>query len=267
MKQIFVSCVCLLLSWPSSLEANQIQSGISGRVIGGNNAFSGQFPFVAAIQITTSDGRYFCGGTLISDDWILTAGQCVDGAILFTIQLGSTSLSKTDGNRVTLASSEYVLHPSYDPLTIQNDIALIQLRIPIEFTNYILPVHSLPTADLDSGNRVVVLGWGQTSDDDPDLSDDLKYVAVSVLTNVECQITYGNQITDEMLCVDGNYNEGTCNGDTGSPLVVVVALGNAQLVGVSSFISGNGCESTDPSGYTRVYPYVEWIKNVTNITL
>jgi hypothetical protein len=53
-----------------------------GRVIGGNNAFSGQFPFVAAIQITTSDGRYFCGGTLISDDWILTAGQCVDGCVL-----------------------------------------------------------------------------------------------------------------------------------------------------------------------------------------
>ena len=48
-------------------------------------------------------------------------------------------------------------------------------------------------------------------------------------------------------------------------MINVVSMGNAQLVGVASFVSGNGCESTDPSGYTRVYPYVGWIKNVTGL--
>lgn len=39
---------------------------------------AGQFPFAAAITISTSTGRYFCGGTLINSQWIVTAGQCVD---------------------------------------------------------------------------------------------------------------------------------------------------------------------------------------------
>jgi secreted trypsin-like serine protease len=49
------------------------------RIIGGETARSGQFPFSAAIYIRTEDGSYFCGGALISNQWVLTAGQCVNG--------------------------------------------------------------------------------------------------------------------------------------------------------------------------------------------
>jgi hypothetical protein len=83
-----------------------------------------------------------------------------------------------------------------------------------------------------------------------------------------------------MVCVEGNYNEGTCNvnlsltllirvmnaffkGDNGSPLVELYMYRYYLMVGIASFISGNGCESTDPSGYTRTFPYNEWIRNVT----
>lgn len=52
-------------------------------------------------------------------------------------------------------------------------------------------------------------------------------------------------------------------GDTGSPLIDIYTKYHEVHVGISSFVSGNGCESTDPSGYTRTLPYVEWIKNVT----
>ena len=48
-------------------------------MIGGSLARSGQFPFSAAIFTTTLDGNYFCGGALVTDQWVLTAGQCVDG--------------------------------------------------------------------------------------------------------------------------------------------------------------------------------------------
>jgi secreted trypsin-like serine protease len=67
-----------------------------------------------------------------------------------------------------------------------------------------------------------------------------------------------------MVCVNGNYNEGTCTGDMGTPLLQHVGRGYYLIVGVASFISGNGCESTDPSGYTRTFSYMDWIKNVTN---
>lgn len=52
---------------------------LGSRIIGGEVARSGQFPFAAAIYTTTVDGTYFCGGTLLNTQWILTAGQCVDG--------------------------------------------------------------------------------------------------------------------------------------------------------------------------------------------
>lgn len=50
-------------------------------------------------------------------------------------------------------------------------------------------------------------------------------------------------------------------GDNGSPLIEYVSH-SYWLVGIASFISGNGCESTDPSGYTRTFPYTTWIKSV-----
>ncbi|XP_968854.2 brachyurin [Tribolium castaneum] len=259
MKLICTLCLFLVYTWTSS--AKQITNS---RIIGGITAFAGQFPFAVAIETTTKDGKYFCGGTLLNDQWIITAAQCADGALLFSIQIGATSLSDPDENRLVLATSEYVLHPEYDPATLKNDIALIELRIPIQFSNYILPIHGLPEAALEAGVRVVALGWGQTSDEDAGLSDKLKFVTVTSLTNDECRLVYGNQITDQMVCVEGNYNEGSCKGDTGSPLVRVISLGNALLIGVASFVSGNGCESTDPSGYTRISPYVDWIANVTN---
>lgn len=52
---------------------------LGGRIIGGEPARAGQFPFAAAVYSTTVDGTFFCGGTLLTEQWVLTAGQCVDG--------------------------------------------------------------------------------------------------------------------------------------------------------------------------------------------
>jgi hypothetical protein len=59
-------------------------------------------------------------------------------AVLFTIQLGSNTLEGDDPYRVKVASSEYVVHPDYNPLTLENDIGLIKLRMPVEYSREIL---------------------------------------------------------------------------------------------------------------------------------
>lgn len=56
-------------------------------------------------------------------------------------------------------------------------------------------------------------------------------------------------------------------GDTGGPLVLEDADGIAVLTGVTSFVSANGCHSTDPAGFTRLSPYLSWIKNETGVEL
>ncbi|RZC40834.1 Trypsin domain containing protein, partial [Asbolus verrucosus] len=69
------------------------------RIIGGQPGSIGQFPFVAAINVQTANSRFFCGGTFFKNQWIITAGQCVDGAILFTINLGSVLLDGSSRRR------------------------------------------------------------------------------------------------------------------------------------------------------------------------
>ncbi|KAJ3656420.1 hypothetical protein Zmor_015500 [Zophobas morio] len=238
-------------------------SGKEVRIIGGNESFVGDYPFAAAIYVETEDGKYFCGGSIYNQNWAITSGNCVYKAVLFTIQVGSVHLEGHDPNRQTVATSEYVIHPDFNPDTMENDIGLIRFRMPITYTQYVQPVY-LPFRVIGDGESAISIGWGQTSDSDAEFSTTLKYVSVVSLSNQECKITYGNQITDNMICAAGNYNEGTCVGDNGSPLLEFYMYRFHYIVGIASFISGNGCESTDPSGYTRVFPYVDWIRNVTS---
>ncbi|KAJ3656340.1 hypothetical protein Zmor_015424 [Zophobas morio] len=232
------------------------------RIIGGLDANAGQYKFAAAITVTTETSRFFCGGSLLTNQWIITAGQCVNGATLFTIQIGSNKLTEDDTNRVIVATSEYVIHPEFNPTTLENDVGLIKLRIPVEFTNYVNTIYYADSTPVGNSTSLVAIGWGQTSDDDPELSEHLQGVQVVSISNEECRFTYGSQLTDNMLCVAGSYNEGTCIGDTGSALIQIVSRGAQVHTGIASFVSGNGCQSTDPSGYTRTHPYLDWIKSI-----
>jgi len=62
-----------------------LKSGES-RIIGGEEAAKGQFPYQAAITLSDYD---FCGGSLISKNWVLTAGHCVDRYSQWTVDLGA----------------------------------------------------------------------------------------------------------------------------------------------------------------------------------
>jgi hypothetical protein len=145
-------------------SARSTKSTVTNRIVGGNAAFAGQFPYSAAIYKSTIDATFFCGGCLLNNEWIVTAGQCVDGALLFTIRLGTNNLNSNDPNALRLATDYYVLHPDFNTLTLENDVGLIKLRMPIEFTSYIRPIHYLPVGDLAPYTGTTGIGWGQVDD-------------------------------------------------------------------------------------------------------
>ncbi|KAJ3634313.1 hypothetical protein MTP99_011198 [Tenebrio molitor] len=240
-----------------------VRSTSSNRIIGGAAARPAQFPYAAAIFVETANSRHFCGGTIVGKRWILTAGTCVYNAVAFTIYLGSVSLDGDDPNRMILATNDYEIHPEFNPETLENDVGLVKLRMEITYyTTYVSQVRFMPTSVLPSSAFVVALGWGQVSDDDNVPYNDLHYVNVTTISNEECRITYGTQITDEMVCTAGNFNEGTCIGDSGGPLLQDTPMRHFMLVGVASFVSGNGCESLDPSGFSRAFSYMPWLNQV-----
>jgi secreted trypsin-like serine protease len=258
MMKAITLVLCIFLTCVQAAQIKQIE----GRIIGGEVANAGQFPFAASIYKRTSDGTFFCTGTILYSQWIITAGQCVDGALLFTIRVGSNKLNSDDPNALTLATDTYFLHPDYDPTTLSNDIGLIKLRMRLSYNDYIFSVSLLAGSELPDAAPIVTFGWGQTSDETAGLVDDLNYVDLVTLSNEECTLAFGNQVNENMVCVAGNNNQGICRGDLGSPLIQYSGY-LTYHVGVASFISSNGCESTDPSGFTRTWPYARWIINTT----
>jgi secreted trypsin-like serine protease len=111
--------------------ASTRRNNAASRIIGGQLARVSQFRFSAAIHVQTADSKFFCGGALTGNQWIITSGNCVYNAILFTIQLGSNTLEGDDPNRIVVSTSTYYLHPDFNPETIDNDIAVIELRMPV----------------------------------------------------------------------------------------------------------------------------------------
>jgi hypothetical protein len=164
MKFFVLALLCLSIVSARTFLRKLPNSKPGARVVGGQLANAGQFPWQAAIYKYTADGRYFCGGTLFNEQWILTAGQCVIDATEFIIQLGSNQLDSVDDNRLVLSTSTYYVEPRFDPtVSFAHDVGMIKLRMPITFTDYIQPVRMLSSmAPIYKGVIVEFAGWGQT---------------------------------------------------------------------------------------------------------
>jgi secreted trypsin-like serine protease len=266
MKLLIFIVLCFSTIWGATIQKRRpyrLDKKIDGRIIGGIPAKDTEFPHVVSIWTTTPLGRYFCGGAVIDRQWILTAGHCVQDAVSFSIQLGSINLSGTDPQRVTVTATSSIVHPDFDEETLVNNIGLINLPEALKYTDYI-NVIALPTEALPDNTVSTAIGWGQVNDDESGPVNTLQKVEVVTLSNEHCKYTYGSQITDNMVCALGAYNEGICIGDIGTPLIQGEGEDSVHI-GIASFLSSNGCESIDPSGFTRTFEYLDWIKNATNI--
>lgn len=245
---------------------------LTGRIAGGNVATPNEYPWQAFLQI--SQGwpvfqDYVCGGTLISNQWILTAANCLDGASLIKVYLGAHDLTATnEWQRVIFTTTDYKKHPSWNAQTLNGDIALIKLPVPVNFTSYIKPI-CLPSTNDPShnGDTVYLTGWGRTSGSGSvgPLSPVLRETTTTVIGNSECSSIYGNVVTDNIICSSGAGGRGICPSDNGGPMGYMNADGTFTQIGVASFYAAAGCENSLPSGFTRIRNYVNWISQETSI--
>ncbi|PNF13584.1 Chymotrypsin BI [Cryptotermes secundus] len=236
-------------------------------ITNGYTATHGQFPWQVAIII---DNSYFCGGSLISDDWVLTAAHCAINFTSFDVTLGSSQVDILSPGSRTLQSRTSFIHEEYDSSRINNDIALIKLPQMIDFTLYILPARLPSRAQVNDtlvGETLRCSGWGIICDDCSEISSTLQYVDLSVITNSVCQEVFGELITDTKICVSTGDLKSPCNGDSGGPLVFQEDDGRYTEVGIVSFGHILGCERGYPVAFTRITSYLDWIEEKTGIQI
>ncbi|XP_055532527.1 collagenase-like [Wyeomyia smithii] len=235
------------------------------RVVNGKDAELGQFPYQALVLIRLANGKgALCGGSLLSAEWVLTAGHCVQGAESFEVTLGAVELKNNtnDSGRLTLSSTEFIRHEDYQAGSATNDVAVIKLPSKVTFTDRIQPV-KLPTGkDSYAQQHVLVSGFGQQKDNGG-VAQKLQYAPLTVISNTECMLVYGPAaIKTSNVCARGVNRESACHGDSGGPLVLEQ---DRTLVGVVSFGTLWGCERGLPVVYARVTEFRDWIKEKTNV--
>ncbi|XP_067648083.1 collagenase-like [Eurosta solidaginis] len=144
-----------------SVEPNIVPSL---RILNGQSAAACQFPYQAGLWLY--DGgptRWWCGGSLISNEWILTAAHCMTDLLSVNVILGSTTRSNTPVN-FDVDKNNFIIHAEFNDGTVYHDIALIIIPA-VTYTNATQPVclptraSSYPTYE---GETVVMAGWGRT---------------------------------------------------------------------------------------------------------
>ncbi|XP_032058360.1 trypsin I-P1 isoform X1 [Aythya fuligula] len=239
---LFVAFVGVGVAFPISDDDDD-------KIVGGYTCTKNSVPY----QVSLNSGYHFCGGSLISSQWVLSAAHCYKFSI--QVKLGEHNLATQEGTEQTISSSKVIRHSGYNAYTLDNDIMLIKLSKAATLNSYVNTV-PLPTSCVATGTTCLISGWGNTLSSGSLYPDKLQCLKAPVLSSSQCSSAYPGRITSNMICV--GYLEGgkdSCQGDSGGPVVC-----NGQLQGIVSW--GIGCAQKGyPGVYTKVCNYVSWIQS------
>ncbi|KAJ2726165.1 hypothetical protein GGI07_000804 [Coemansia sp. Benny D115] len=200
--------------------------------MGGSEVDGSDYPFIVYLQ--NSAENTFCGGSIISDQWILTAAHCIKTAGVNDVKvyIGQPEYNPDPSKSTSVV--EIHNHPQYNDETMENDISLLRLgeRISGRGASTI----SIDTSGVGDGTKVTALGWGYTSESGSTPSKKLKKGELKTLSQAECgqKDTKFTGNDGPRICVAADTGADTCPGDSGGPLVRKVN-GRNMLVGITSF--------------------------------
>lgn len=279
----FVAVLVCLAVWsaltaPTANGQSEPAQPNAPTIVGGREADPGEWPWQVALIHAGGDpyDDQYCGGTLISPLWVVTAAHCAQGKNANQIQVlaGIHNLRTPDRGFLRLDVARIILHPDYGQATqYDSDIALLELSAPATFrpmTSTQLPIDGVITVAADigplTGAEATVTGWGNTSSSDIDYPDTLQEVEVPILANADCSRAYPDGITGNMVCAGvPQGGRDSCQGDSGGPLVIFNdQTSRWELAGIVSW--GYGCALPGlPGVYTRVSSFTEWITQESGV--
>ncbi|CAH2091592.1 unnamed protein product [Euphydryas editha] len=223
------------------------------RIVSGVNTSIAAVPW----QVSLREKTYpICGGSVITDLWLLTAAHCLlrPQASDLSVRLGSSW--KTHGGEMYDVKEAYV-HPQYARNTKVNDVGLIKLYSPLRFSAKVLPIGMIEKkARLLADRNAIVSGWGRLREGGPSAtflqSSTVMTIAMKLCRNSGLD---RNPIDPVSMFCAGSFiqpSPDACHGDSGGPLV-----SDGVLIGVVSW--GLGCARGNfPGVYTRLSSPVIW---------
>ncbi|XP_044765999.1 serine protease snake-like [Coccinella septempunctata] len=243
-------------------------------IVGGEPARPGEFPFMAALGFYVDNAiDWRCGGTLISERFVVTAAHCTysrDAGSPKVVRLGEIDLTKSSGrrSRFDFNVAHIIAHPDYNYPLRYNDIALIELDRDVSFTDYIRPACLYTSTHIEQ-TQSVATGYGKNEFAASENINKLMKVVLHIYKNEKCAQTFGSDkrslprgIIQSMLCAgDIKGGHDTCQGDSGGPLLITKKSNKCKffLVGITSF--GKSCgEANTAAVYTKVSAYIDWIE-------
>ncbi|XP_050304374.1 serine protease snake-like [Anthonomus grandis grandis] len=253
-------------------------------VVHGRKSLAKEYPHMALLGYgdNLQDIEWLCGGSLISDKFILTAAHCITsryGAPTW-VRLGEldTEDTRDDADPKDFKVLRSIAHPDYKIQFVYHDIGILELDKTVKFTEYIRPACIYQGGDLSKYNMASASGWGTTSFGEKN-SNHLRTANLVFVNHTKCNQFYRKSaknmlprgiLDDSQICAGGNEGKDTCQGDSGGPLQVIKpeskkkknTNGNCyDIIGITSFGSLCGLENI-PGIYTRVSAYREWIENI-----
>ncbi|XP_041863872.1 coagulation factor IXb [Melanotaenia boesemani] len=268
-----------LLSWAfPTLPTVTAEKNSDKRVVGGDEALAGEIPWQVLLlyhSATVTKGQPFCGGSLVSELWVVTAAHCVEHARInkktFFTRVGEHDVNVDEGPERDHEVAEKHLYPLYafEQSPYNHDIALLKLSSPVELSNQRRPICLGPKDFIQNllreSTSSMVSGWGRLKFQGPQASK-LQKLAIPRVDRTLCKQSSQDHITRFMFCAGySNEQRDSCQGDSGGPHATNYK-GTWFLTGIISW--GEGCAMEGKYGiYTRISRYYPWISQKTGIGL
>ncbi|KAM8974930.1 coagulation factor X [Pelodytes ibericus] len=251
---------------PATIQPNiyddDDDDGPNERIVGGRECKFGECPWQAVL--VSEENEAFCGGTILTPQFILSAAHCMNQTKYFKVVVGELNINKKEGTESIHKVERIIIHPKFVRLTYDYDIAVIKLKEVINFTDNIIPA-CIPDPDfadqvLMNEPQAMISGFGRIHERGVQATK-LQMLNIPYVKRQRCKESSKFVITDNMFCAGYDKKvKDACQGDSGGPHVTPFK-DTYFVTGIVSW--GEGCAQEGKYGvYTKVSNLYKWLRGV-----